>query len=49
MYMKSGRLSGLYEEDLQAANVDSVLEEIKAVMAEESARLERLREAEEPE
>jgi RIO kinase 1 len=43
------RLSGLYEEDLQAANVDSVLEEIKAVMAEESARLERLREAEEPE
>jgi RIO kinase 1 len=42
------RLSGLYEEDLQAANVDSVLEEIKAVMAEESARLERLREAEEP-
>jgi len=42
------RLTGLYEEDLQAANVDSVLEEIKAVMVEEAARRERLREAEEP-
>jgi RIO kinase 1 len=42
------RLSGLYEEDLQAANVDSVLEEIKAVMAEEAARLERMQEAEDP-
>lgn len=42
------RLTGLFEEDLQSANVDSVLEEIKAVMAEEAARQERLREAEEP-
>jgi len=42
------RLTGLFEEDLQDANVDSVLEEIKAVMAEEAARLERVREAEEP-
>ena len=42
------RLTGLFEEDLEAANVDSVLEEIKAVMAEEASRLERIREAEEP-
>ena len=42
------RLTGLFEEDLQDANVDSVLEEIKAVMAEEAERLERVREAEEP-
>ena len=42
------RLTGLFEEDLEAANVDSVLEEIKAVMAEEAERLERVREAEEP-
>jgi RIO kinase 1 len=42
------RLTGLFEEDLEAANVDSVLEEIKAVMAEEASRLERMREAEEP-
>ncbi len=42
-------LTGLYEEDLESANVDAVLEEIKAVMAEEAARLERVREAEEPE
>lgn len=41
-------LTGLYHEDLEAADVDSVLEEIKAVMAEEAARLERQREAEEP-
>ena len=41
-------LTGLYEEDLQAADVDAVLLEIKAALAEESARLERLREAEEP-
>ena len=42
------RLTGLFEEDLEAANVDAVLEEIKAVMAEEASRLERMREAEEP-
>ena len=42
------RLTGLFEEDLQDANVDSVLEEIKAVMAEEAERLERVRAAEEP-
>jgi len=42
-------LTGLFQEDLQADDVDSVLEEIKAVMAEEAARLERAREAEEPE
>ena len=41
-------LTGLFEEDLQEANVDSVLEEIKAVMAEEAERLERIREADEP-
>ena len=41
-------LTGLYEEDLQAADVDAVLLEIKAALAAESARQERLREAEEP-
>ena len=41
-------LTGLFEEDLGAADVDAVLQEIKAVMAEEAARLERQREAEEP-
>lgn len=41
-------LTGLFEEDLKAADVDAVLMEIKAAMAEESARLERIREAEEP-
>jgi RIO kinase 1 len=43
------KLTGLFEEDLESADVDAVLEEIKAVMAEEAARQERLREAEEPE
>lgn len=38
-------LSGLFEEDLQAADVDAVLLEIKAALAEEAARRERLREA----
>ncbi len=42
-------LTGQFEEDLQAADVDAVLLEIKAAMAEEQARQERLREAEEPE
>ena len=41
-------LSGLFEEELQSADVDAVLLEIKAALAEETARLERLREAEEP-
>jgi RIO kinase 1 len=41
-------LTGLFEEELGAADVDAVLQEIKAVMAEEAARLERQREAEEP-
>ncbi len=41
-------LTGLFEEDLESADVDAVLLEIKAAMAEEAARLERLREAEEP-
>jgi RIO kinase 1 len=41
-------LTGLFEEELGAADVDAVLLEIKAVMAEEAARLERQREAEEP-
>lgn len=41
-------LTGQFEEDLQAADVDSVLLEIKAAMEEEQARQERLREAEEP-
>ena len=42
-------LNGQFEENLQAADVDAVLLEIKAVMAEERARQERLRQAEEPE
>jgi RIO kinase 1 len=41
-------LTGLFEEELQSADVDAVLLEIKAAMAEEAARLERIREAEEP-
>ena len=41
-------LTGLFEEDLQSADVDAVLLEIKAAMAEEAERLERLRAAEEP-
>ena len=41
-------LSGEAEEDLHSADVDAVLEEIKAALAEEAARRERLREAEEP-
>lgn len=40
-------LTGLFEESNQAANVDTVLEEIKAAFAEEQARLERIREANE--
>ncbi len=40
-------LTGYFEESDVAADVDSVVEEIKAVMAEERERQERLREAEE--
>lgn len=40
-------LTGLFEESDEAADVDSVVEEIKAVIAEERARQERIREAEE--
>lgn len=38
-------LTGYFEEDTQAADVDAVLEEIKAAFAEEQARQERLLEA----
>ena len=41
-------LTGLFEENLAAADVDAVLQEIKAALAEEAARQERLRAAEEP-
>jgi RIO kinase 1 len=41
-------LTGLFEEEINSADVDAVLLEIKAAMAEEAARLERQREAEEP-
>jgi RIO kinase 1 len=40
------QLTGLFAEDTEAADVDTVLEEIKAVFMEEQARLERVREAE---
>ncbi len=40
-------LSGEFEEDSDSADVDAVLEEIKAVMQEEEERQERMREAEE--
>ncbi len=39
-------LTGVFEEDKQAADVESVLEEIKAAFEEEQRRKERLREAE---
>jgi RIO kinase 1 len=42
------KLTGYFEENTQAADVDAVLLEIKAVLAEEQDRLERLRKAEEP-
>ncbi|WP_419831565.1 PA4780 family RIO1-like protein kinase [Endozoicomonas atrinae] len=41
-------LTGLFAEVEQAADVDSVLAEIKAVMAEEQKRQERLRESDNP-
>ena len=40
------QLSGYFEEDAHSADVDSVMDEIKAVLAEEQARQERLREQE---
>jgi len=40
-------LTGYFEEDEEAADVDSVVQEIKAVMEEERERRERLREADE--
>ncbi len=40
-------LTGLFAESEETANVDAVLEEIKAVYAEEQERLERLRAADE--
>lgn len=40
-------LTGYFEEDTESANVDSVLEEIKAAMEEEQARLERIQAADE--
>lgn len=41
-------LTGEFVEDLEAADVDSVLEEIKAALLEEQDRQERLREEQEP-
>lgn len=41
-------LTGHFEESTQAADVDAVLEEIKAVLAEEQLRQERLRDAKQP-
>jgi len=40
-------LTGLFEEDTQAADVDGVILEIKSILAEEEARQQRLRENEE--
>ncbi|MCJ8321009.1 MAG: serine protein kinase RIO [Colwellia sp.] len=42
-------LTGLFKEDTKAADVDTVIEEIRAAFAEEQARLERIREANEVE
>jgi len=43
----STNLSGEFEDDNSSADVDGVLEEIKAVILEEEERLERIRDAEE--
>ena len=40
-------LTGIFEEDTQEADVDSVVQEIKAAFAEEQERKERIRDAEE--
>jgi len=42
-------LTGLFKENTQSADVDTVIEEIKAAYEEEQARLERIQEAEEAE
>lgn len=42
-------LTGLFAESTESADVDNVLEEIKAAFAEEQSRLERIREANEEE
>lgn len=41
------KLTGLFAENTQSADVDTVLEEIKAAFAEEQSRLERIKEANE--
>ena len=41
------QLTGLFAESEDSADVDTVLEEIKAAFAEEQSRLERIREANE--
>jgi RIO kinase 1 len=41
-------LTGFCEEDTESADVDAVLKDINAVIAEEEARLIRLQEANEP-
>lgn len=41
-------LTGHFAEDTQTADVDAILEEIKAALAEEQARLERIRKADDP-
>lgn len=43
----NSELTGLYEEPTESADVDSVLEEIKAALAEEEERLARIKAAEE--
>ena len=43
------KLTGQFTEHLQAADVDSVILEIKAAFAEEQERLARIQEAEKPE
>jgi RIO kinase 1 len=40
-------LTGLFKENTQSANVDTILEEIKAAFAEEQERLERISDADE--
>ena len=40
-------LTGLFQEDTKSADVDTVIEEIKAAFAEEQERLERIQAAEE--
>jgi RIO kinase 1 len=43
----NSQLTGYFEEDTNLADVDTVMEEIKAAFAEEQDRLERIREADE--